>query len=109
MQGRQVARVHRQCPRDQPRPGRIRRPGRQRDRRPPCGQPRRLGRLLAIGARLAARGAAITLAAWPADAAWPGLIARALAMDTRHLAALHDPAGAQRAADFIMAVAARFA
>jgi hypothetical protein len=72
-------------------------------------QPRPYGEQAAKAARLAARGAAITLAAWPADAAWPGLIARALAMDTRHLAALHDPAGAQRAADFIMAVAARFA
>ena len=55
--------------------------------------------------RLAALEAAIVLDDWPAPPEWPALIASAQALKPEALRRLHDPDGARRAADFIVATA----
>jgi hypothetical protein len=70
-------------------------------------QPRPHGEQAATAARLAALGAAILCADWPPPAAWPALLAQARALGGGRLGALNDPAGAQRAAAFLMSHAGR--
>lgn len=55
--------------------------------------------------RLAAIGAAVVIKRWPQASDWPGLIAAARDLDPGVLNRLHEPDGARRAADFLIATA----
>jgi len=57
--------------------------------------------------RLEALGAAAVRDGWPEAAEWPGLLARADALDPARIAALHDPRALDRTAAFIEAEAER--
>ena len=60
---------------------------------------------LSTGRLLAVQGLAITCESWPADDAWPGLLARARELDPERWAAVSDGEGARRAAACIRQVA----
>jgi hypothetical protein len=55
--------------------------------------------------RLDALHAAVVLENWPDAAAWPALLRRAQALDTRAILRLHDPDGAAKAAQFLLSLA----
>lgn len=60
------------------------------------------GEQVAKAAALAALGAAVVRPRWPDAADWPATLAEAARLDTRRIAGLHDPAGAAKAAAFIL-------
>lgn len=68
-------------------------------------EPRPFDEQLSKARRLAALGAAIVIERWPQASDWPGLISAARDLDPGVLNRLHDPDGARRAADFLLATA----
>lgn len=68
-------------------------------------EPRPFDEQVSKARRLAAIGAAVVSERWPHASDWPGLIADARDLDLSVLNRLHDPDGARRAADFLLATA----
>jgi hypothetical protein len=68
-------------------------------------QPRPFGEQMVKAQRLQALGAALVLDSWPPAADWPVLLRRAQNLDLGALRRLHDPAGATRAAKWLMSLA----
>jgi len=68
-------------------------------------EPRPFDEQVSKARRLAAIGAAVVIERWPPASDWPRLIADARDLDPGVLNRLHDPDGARRAADFLLATA----
>lgn len=68
-------------------------------------EPRPFGEQEAKAARLQALGAAIVAKDWPEPAAWPALIAQAMALDPGAQRRLHCPDGARRTAEALITLA----
>ncbi len=66
---------------------------------------RPFGEQTAKAARLAATGAAVVSAGWPAGAAWPDLLRAAARLDPARAARLDDPDGARSAGVRLLAIA----
>ena len=60
------------------------------------------GEQAAKARRLEVLQAAVVCGEWPSAAAWPDVLQRARALDTRRIAGLHDPSGPAAAAAVIM-------
>jgi len=68
-------------------------------------QPRPFDEQFVKAKRLEALGVAVVLKAWPEAAAWPGLLVRAIKLNSDAPSYLHDPDGAARAAQFLKSLA----